>query len=170
MKYRILVGQGRDPALEEGSLSFLCQQGFEVTVYFGQAEVLAMLAGTAPDLIILGGWPGNELLTICQDVRMVSKVPIMVLGSMPEDDGWISSVAAGADLYLARPVSNQKLVARVRAVLRREKWSQDKSRLGKIRGRNEKRVIEAVDCPLNLICYSSCFWYRENRCEYPERI
>ena len=97
------------------------EEGFEVLKAYTGREGLSLVRSLAPDLIILdivlpdvSGWE------ICQLVRQISKVPIVMLTVKEEEEDIVRALEYGADDYIAKPVGMKELVARVQAILRRE--------------------------------------------------
>lgn len=82
-------------------------------------------AGTRqPDLIVLDlGLPGGDGVTLIQDVRGWSAVPIIVLSARIDEADKIAALDAGANDYLTKPFGTGELLARVRANLRRPRAS-----------------------------------------------
>lgn len=78
-------------------------------------------AGTRqPDLLVLDlGLPDGDGVTLIQDVRGWSAVPIIVLSARSDEADKIAALDAGADDYLTKPFGTGELLARVRANLRR---------------------------------------------------
>ncbi len=80
-----------------------------------------LLAGTGTfDLVILDlGLPGLGGLEVLKTVRAGSSTPVIILTARDEEVDELLGLGLGADDYLVKPVSARKLMARVRAVLRR---------------------------------------------------
>ena len=73
-----------------------------------------------PDLIVLDIMlPGEDGLSICRRLRAASRIPILMLTAQGEDIDRIIGLEMGADDYLPKPFNPRELVARIRAILRR---------------------------------------------------
>ena len=79
-------------------------------------------AGTRkPDLVILDlGLPDGNGVDFIRDLRGWSSVPVVVLSARVEETDKIAALDAGADDYLTKPFGVGELLARVRAMLRRQ--------------------------------------------------
>jgi len=79
-------------------------------------------AGTRkPDLIILDlGLPDIDGIEFIRDLRSWSAVPILILSARSTENDKIMALDAGADDYLTKPFGVGELLARVRALLRRQ--------------------------------------------------
>jgi two-component system response regulator BaeR len=60
-------------------------------------------------------------VTICQEVRRFSEVPILLLTARVDEVDRLLGLDSGADDYVTKPFSPRELVARVRNLLRRYK-------------------------------------------------
>lgn len=99
---------------------FLDGHGMRVTVAADGQEMHKALSGAAIDLIVLDLMlPGEDGLTLCRNLRVTSKVPIIMLTAMGEEMDRIVGLEMGADDYLAKPFNPRELMARIKAVLRR---------------------------------------------------
>jgi two-component system response regulator ResD len=100
---------------------FLESEGFSVvTAGSGRAALEAL--GTHPDtrLVILDVlMPGMDGYKTCETIRGFSKVPILMLTALGDERHEVRGIRVGADDYVAKPFSRDRLVARVRALLRR---------------------------------------------------
>jgi two-component system KDP operon response regulator KdpE len=80
------------------------------------------------DLLVLDlGLPDGDGLTLIQQLRLWSKLPILVLSARTQEQDKIKALDAGADDYLAKPFAMGELLARVRALLRRSHAHTNKS-------------------------------------------
>jgi two-component system, OmpR family, KDP operon response regulator KdpE len=80
-----------------------------------------------PDLIIVDlGLPDRDGQAVIQEVRRFAPVPILVLSARTMEADKIAALDAGADDYVAKPFSTPELLARVRALLRRNSRGGDR--------------------------------------------
>src|SRR5207245_392678 len=83
-----------------------------------------------PDLVILDiRLPGTVGLTICEEIRKLSQVPIIMLTARDEVTDKVVGLEVGADDYLTMPFHPQELVARAKALLRRARSEPDQPKL-----------------------------------------
>ncbi|KAA0987927.1 response regulator [Pseudomonas sp. ANT_J12] len=130
-------------------------------------------AGTRrPDLIILDlGLPDGDGIDLIRDVRSWSPVPIIVLSARGAESDKILALDTGADDYLVKPFGTGELLARVRALLRRQAKEADNSSVlsfGDVRIDIERRVVERSGAPLHLTPLE----YRllVHLCSHPNRV
>jgi DNA-binding response OmpR family regulator len=100
---------------------FLEAEGYKVLTAPDGAEALAAL-GSRPDtsLVILDVMmPGMDGFAVCRAIRAFSPMPILMLTALGDEEHEIRGMDGGADDYLAKPFSRDRLLARVRALLRR---------------------------------------------------
>lgn len=99
----------------------LRQEGHEVVQAYDGPDGLVAVASTNPDLVILD-WmlPGLDGITVCRKIRERSLTPVMMLTARSEEADVILGLEIGADDYLSKPFRMRELLARVRAMLRRE--------------------------------------------------
>lgn len=83
-------------------------------------EVVPWVMSHSVDLILLD-WmlPGKEGIDVCQAIRHVSTVPIIMLTAKVEEIDRLLGLELGADDYICKPFSPREVVARVKTVLRR---------------------------------------------------
>ena len=106
-----------DATISEPLADGLRREGFEVVLAATGAEALA-----APpvDLVLLDlGLPDLEGRVVCQELRAVSAVPIIVVTARADEIDRVVLLELGADDYVVKPFGFRELVARIRAVLRR---------------------------------------------------
>ncbi len=100
---------------------YLTQEGFVVSAVKDGATMDAWLAGHQADLVILDLMlPGEDGLSVARRLRQDSRVPIVILSARGDDIDRIVGLEVGADDYLAKPFNPRELLARIRAVLRRQ--------------------------------------------------
>jgi len=100
---------------------FLEEQGFKVTVaYDGPAGWAAALKGEH-DLILLDVMlPGLNGLHILERLRQAKSIPVIMLTARNMEHDRIAGLNSGADDYIAKPFEPFELLARIRAILRRQ--------------------------------------------------
>jgi DNA-binding response OmpR family regulator len=98
----------------------LRQAGFPVVQANSYGTALAEFRNEQPTLVILDiNLPGGSGFDLCEAIRRVSAVPIMMLTVRGEEADLVRSLELGADDYLTKPFSPRTLIARVKALLRR---------------------------------------------------
>jgi two-component system KDP operon response regulator KdpE len=99
---------------------YLELQGYSAFGAQSGEEALDAVRDRLPDLIILDVMlPGLDGFETLQQLRKVSDVPVIMLTSLAGEDHSVKGLRLGADDYLAKPFSQEELVARVEAMLRR---------------------------------------------------
>ena len=108
-----------DPDIRDGIRLLLEGESFQITEAATGSEGLEKLDKDI-DLVILDLMlPDISGLNVCEHIRKVSYIPILILTAKAlESDKWIG-LMAGADDYLTKPFSYSELLARIRALLRR---------------------------------------------------
>lgn len=95
-------------------------EGFQVHTANSGEEGLDRFGQLPADLVILDVMlPGQDGFGICQQLRAVSQVPVLMLTARDEVEDRVRGLEIGADDYLVKPFAFRELLARVRALLRR---------------------------------------------------
>ncbi|MEE4216911.1 MAG: response regulator [Xanthomonadales bacterium] len=82
--------------------------------------VLEHFRKETPDLVLLDLMlPGLDGIEVCKQIRMESRVPIIMVTARVEEIDRLLGLELGADDYICKPFSPREVVARVKAVLRR---------------------------------------------------
>lgn len=99
---------------------FLIRNDFLVSNARDAAHARRLLAGLDFDLIVLDVMmPGEDGVSLCQDLRREKKTPILLLTARAETKDRIAGLEAGADDYLAKPFEPKELLLRINSILRR---------------------------------------------------
>lgn len=109
-----------DPGIRELLCRYLGEQGFRVAAVEDGQSMDAWLAENTADLVILDLMlPGEDGLSLARRLRGDHKLPIVMISARGEEVDRIVGLEVGADDYLPKPFNPRELLARVRAVLRR---------------------------------------------------
>lgn len=99
---------------------FLQKHGYRAGLAKNGHEMKMLLVQHSYDLIILDVMmPGDDGLTLCQQLRTTSHIPIIMLTAAREEVDRILGLEMGADDYLGKPFNPRELLARIKAILRR---------------------------------------------------
>ena len=112
-----------DPAVRDIVKIALEREGMTVEAVGDGETALESFRSTSPvDLAILDIMlPGIDGITLCQEIRKSSDVPIVMLTARDSETDVVVGLTVGADDYVTKPVSPVELVSRVRAHLRRRR-------------------------------------------------
>jgi two-component system response regulator RegX3 len=102
-------------------LSYLLEkEGYDVTVAADGLVAIAEFERTGADQVLLDLMqPGASGTEVCRQLRSKSNVPIIMLTAKDSEIDKVVGLELGADDYVTKPYSSRELLARVRAVLRR---------------------------------------------------
>ncbi|MEN3537497.1 response regulator transcription factor [Microbispora sp. ZYX-F-249] len=117
---RVLVVEDEE-SFSDALSYMLRKEGYEVAVATSGPEALDAFDRNGADLVLLDlmlpGLPGTE---VCRSLRQRSKVPVIMLTAKDSEIDKVVGLELGADDYVTKPFSSRELVARIRAVLRRQ--------------------------------------------------
>ncbi|MDP2811202.1 MAG: phosphate regulon transcriptional regulator PhoB [Rhodocyclaceae bacterium] len=124
MPANILVVED-EPAIQALIAANLKRAGHAVTPALDAETALARINEALPDLILLD-WmlPGMSGLELARRLRAEARtrgVPIIMLTARGDERDKIQGLETGADDYVTKPFSPRELLARIQAVLRRQK-------------------------------------------------
>jgi len=116
---RVLIVE--DEASFSEALEFLLRkEGFSVITAATGTEALRKFEQGGIDLILLDLMiPEVSGTEVCRQIRAKSKVPIIMLTAKDSEVDKVVGLEIGADDYVTKPYSSRELIARIRAVLRR---------------------------------------------------
>lgn len=103
----------------------LTKNGFEVECATDGESGLKKIKSHPPDLVLLDLMlPGLDGLEVCRQLKQdptTQKVPVVMLTARGEESDIVSGLELGAEDYITKPFSPKVLIARIRAVLRRDR-------------------------------------------------
>ena len=109
-----------ETSFSEALKYLLGREGFEVVVAETGTHALEIFDETNPDLLLLDLMlPGVSGTEVCRTIRAKSQVPIIMLTAKDTEIDKVVGLEIGADDYVTKPYSSRELIARIRAVLRR---------------------------------------------------
>lgn len=104
---------------------YLKKEGIETTCVESAEEGLALLNNNDYDLILLDiNLPGIDGFEFLTKIRKDLQVPVIIVSAREADEDIIMGLGIGADEFVIKPFAPKVLVARVRAILRRQKQIQ----------------------------------------------
>jgi len=119
---RVLVVED-EPQIAELLRAHLARAGFEVHVARDGESALRLFEERSADLVVLDLMlPRLDGWTVTRRLRALAPVPIVMLTARDEEDDRIRGLDLGADDYITKPCSPREVEARIRAVLRRNRY------------------------------------------------
>ncbi len=132
----------------------LTEAGYKVYASDAGRRGIAEISRRQADLVILDlGLPDMDGMTVIQEVRGWSPVPLLVLSSRQLDTDKIAALNAGADDYLSKPFSFGELQARVAVALRRRRQDTAELRdfqVGELQVNFMLRTVKVAGQPIHL--------------------
>jgi len=148
---RVLVVDD-EPQILRALRASLRGAGFEVETAETAEAALTALAVNPPDAVILDlVLPDGRGTDVCRELRTWSRVPVIVLSVVGEEEEKVAALDAGADDYVTKPFGIDELLARLRAALRRGEPSGDPIvEVGDLRVDLEKHAVTIAGRALQL--------------------
>jgi two-component system response regulator RegX3 len=153
---RVLVVEDEE-SYSDALAYMLRKEGFEVSVAATGPDAITEFERTGADIVLLDlmlpGMPGTE---VCRRIRQTSNVPVIMVSAKDSEVDKVVGLELGADDYVTKPYSSRELLARIKAVLRRQSDSDDllppTLEAGRVRMDVERHVVtvdgEQVALPL----------------------
>jgi DNA-binding response OmpR family regulator len=144
-----------DTSLSSMVSQYLGARGLEVVTRPDAASGLLELSRARFDALVLDLMlPDQDGFEVCRRVRASSELPILMLTARGDEDDRIVGLELGADDYLPKPFNPRELLARLRAITRRQRPAQALSgarlRFGRLEIDRDARVVRVagVEKPL----------------------
>ena len=129
---KILIVEDEDSVIDPLEL-LLSKEGFLIETARDGREALDKFDKVSPDLVLLDLMiPHISGTEVCRQIRTKSQVPIIMLTAKDTEVDKVVGLELGADDYIVKPYSKAELVARIKAVLRRQVGEVDKEVTGLI--------------------------------------
>ena len=154
---RVLVVEDEE-SFSDALSYMLRKEGFEVSVAPTGTSALTQFDRTGADIVLLDLMlPEMSGTEVCRQLRQRSHVPIIMVTARDSEIDKVVGLEIGADDYVTKPYSPRELVARIRAVLRRQgdpapETSAPTLAAGPVRMDVERHVVtvdgDAVQLPL----------------------
>jgi DNA-binding response OmpR family regulator len=102
----------------------LNRHGYEVVgVGTGEDAMRRLRADPSPELVLLDlGLPDLDGFALCEQIRKISRVPIIMVTAQAAVEARVRGLNVGADDYLAKPFKLAELIARIQSLVRRSDW------------------------------------------------
>jgi DNA-binding response OmpR family regulator len=109
-----------DKSIAESVIASLQQAGLVVQHVMTGSEAIASVLSTSPDVVLMDlGLPDMDGLDASKIIRETSAVPIIIVSARGDELDRVLGLELGADDYVVKPFSQRELLARIRAVTRR---------------------------------------------------
>lgn len=111
-----------EPKVAESLHQGLGEAGYCVDVAASGEEGLTLFMENTPDLLVLDlNLPGRDGIDILRTLRQhAPQLPVIILSARDDIDDRVTGLDTGADDYLVKPFAFTELLARIRALLRRD--------------------------------------------------
>jgi DNA-binding response OmpR family regulator len=123
MSHKILIVDD-EPVIREVLEFNLANEGFEITCADSAEKALDKLSSTHSLILLdvmMGGMSGYKLAETLR--RKENHIPIIFLTAKDTENDMLTGFSVGGDDYISKPFSVKEVVARVKAVLKRQKAS-----------------------------------------------
>ena len=128
--------------------------GYQVRIANDGRAGLETFRTWLPDLVITDlSMPGYTGLELCERIRQLSEVPVLVLSVKEDETTKVKAFDLGADDYVSKPFGMAELTARVRALLRRSSvpaQSDAAYEAGDFKIDPQQRLVEVSGKPVHL--------------------
>ncbi|AIG63586.1 XRE family transcriptional regulator [Corynebacterium atypicum] len=141
-------------------LAFLLnKEGFQTVIAGDGPTALKEFAAQDIDIVLLDLMlPGMSGTDVCRELRATSNVPVIMVTARDSEIDKVVGLELGADDYVTKPYSSRELIARIRAVLRRQAADvedhadsgDDVLEVGRVRMDVERHTVTVVGEPVSM--------------------
>ncbi len=110
-----------EPAIAQAIVHRLSAEGWSVRAVGDGLAGVEAASTLQPDVVILDVMlPGIDGLEVCRRIQAERPVPVLMLTARDDETDMLVGLGVGADDYMTKPFSMRELVARTKALLRRQ--------------------------------------------------
>lgn len=154
-KARILIIED-DPAIVDMLEYSFQEAGYETVSAMNGQEGITLAGQKRPDLIVLDLMlpviDGFEVCRMLKNDRAAADIPVIILSAKSQETDKIVGLELGADDYVTKPFSPRELIARIRAILRRDRVQSADGRIKRgnisIDGTRHRVMVGQEEVPL----------------------
>ena len=129
----------------------LAYEGFEVYTAMDGESGLAAAWTHHPHLALLDiTMPGTDGFEVCRRLRLNGDIAIIMLTARDDVADKVNALGLGADDYVAKPFAFDELVARMRAVLRRQHTGEERLSYADLEINRATREVQRAGHPIEL--------------------
>jgi len=100
--------------------SIVEREGYSVETFETGDQLYIAFQRQPCDLAILDViMPGNNGIVVCEMIRQVSDIPIIMLSALDSDEDYASGISKGGNVYLSKPFSETRLIVNINSLLTR---------------------------------------------------
>lgn len=143
MPYKVLVAED-EPHIRNLIKDYLQNDGMEVVeASNGDQAVQMFMKEASIDLVILDVMmPKKNGWEVCEEIRMISEVPVLFLTALSESQDELKGLNLGADDYVTKPFRYEIFMARIKSILKRTAKNQKENwNIGTCTIDQEKRAV-----------------------------
>ncbi|GCD21202.1 DNA-binding response regulator [Cellulomonas algicola] len=110
-----------EPAIAQAIAHRFSAEGWRVEAAADGPSGVAAATRVRPDVVVLDIMlPGIDGLEVCRQIQAERPVPVLMLTARDDETDMLVGLGVGADDYMTKPFSMRELVARTKALLRRQ--------------------------------------------------
>lgn len=170
---RIMVVED-DVYMREELIDLLRKSGYETASLFDFENAVSEITEYSPDLVLLDiNLPFHSGFEICKELKAKELGTVLVLTARDKLQDELHALGLGADDYLTKPCNIERLLARIKNLLRRK---EEQIRQGLLDGNGflldpntftiyVGKSSSLIDnfCIICRICYSSCYFNQKTQ-------